>query len=107
MVKYLTFAIITIIIIYGLRGAWPLLMGPSLYIDSPIDNASFQDGIVDIQGTATHTDQITLNGALILRKENGDFSLTLSFPHGGSILTFVATDRFGRRSTETRSIFVP
>ena len=107
MIKYLTIIVLVLVSAYGLRGALSLIAGPSLHIISPVDNASLHDGIVSIQGSAPRADQVTLNNSPVLRKEDGSFSLTLSFPRGGSILTFVATDRFGRRVTETRSIFVP
>lgn len=107
MVKYLTLAVLITIVVYGLRGAWPLIVGPSIDIVSPAPESTFPHGIVRIEGTAIRADQVTLNDAPILRKEDGSFSLTLSFPRGGSILTFAATDRFGRHIIETRSIFVP
>src|SRR3989338_3796316 len=43
MIKYLTVAVLLILISYGLREAWPLLAGPALSIDSPTDNESFPD----------------------------------------------------------------
>ncbi|MSU74189.1 hypothetical protein EXS57_00215 [Candidatus Kaiserbacteria bacterium] len=96
-----------ILIGYGLIEAWPLLAGPSLSITSPINNMPYPDGIVSVQGTVMRTASLTLNGAPISHDQNGNFSSTLTFPRGGSILTFVATDRFGRSVTATRSIFVP
>ena len=45
------------------------------------------------------------NGAPILRDQDGVFSSTLTFPRGGSILTFVVTDRFGRTVTANRPIY--
>lgn len=107
MVKYLISAVLVVISIYGLRVAWPLIAGPNLSISSPLNYGVFQDGIVPIEGVAMRADRAVLNGNPIFRKEDGHFSLTLSFPRGSSILTFVAADRFGRRITETRSIFVP
>ena len=106
MIKHILFAALLATAIYGLHEAWALLSGPSLSLVSPIDQASFPDGIVHIQGEAKRAAHLTMNGMSVLRDENGAFSMTLSFPRGGSILTFVATDRFGRRRTETRSIFV-
>lgn len=107
MIKKLTLIILLILAGYGLMEAWPLIGGPSLHIDSPTNNAPFPSGIVVIRGKAVRTAQLTLNGTSLLHEENGDFSSTLTFPRGGSILTFVATDRFGRTVTATRNIFVP
>lgn len=107
MTKYLLATVLLIFAIYGLTRAWPLLAGPSLSIESPEDNQTFNTGIADIRGKASRVAKLTLNGSSVLHDTSGNFSLTLTFPRGGSILTFVATDRFGRTVQETRSIFVP
>lgn len=104
--KYLTIVVLCAIALYGLMEAWPLLRGPSLFITSPMDNVAIPDGIVTISGNATRAAVLTLNGASILHEENGDFLSTLTLPHGGSILTIVAIDRFGRSVTATRTVFV-
>ena len=107
MTKYFTLTILLLLAGYGCIKALPLVLGPSLSIVSPTDNASFPGGIVTVQGNASRTARLTLDGAVIFHEENGNFSSILSFPRGGSILTFVATDRFGRKVTATRTIFVP
>lgn len=107
MTRHLILLVLVVLFGYGSIEAWPLLAGPSLSIVSPEQNASYPDGIVHIRGNAARAAQLTLNGATVLRDQNGSFSSTLTFPRGGSILTFVATDRFGRAVTATRSIFVP
>ena len=107
MIKYLIGAVLLIGASYGGIEAWPLLAGPSLSIESPIDNATSANGIISVEGKAVRTATLTLNGATVLHDQDGNFSSTLTFPRGGSILTFVATDRFGRVVTATRSIFVP
>jgi hypothetical protein len=107
MTKYLTLAILLVLVGYGCVEAWPLIAGPSLSIISPTDNAPFPGGIVTVRGNAAHTAALTLDGVPVLHEENGNFSSTLTFPHGSSILTFVATDRFGRRVVAIRTIFVP
>lgn len=107
MTRYLIALVLFVLIGYGLIEAWPLLVGPSLSILSPAQNAPYPGGIVSIQGTAARAASLTLNGTPILHDQNGGFSSTLTFPRGGSILTFVVTDRFGRTVTETRTIFVP
>lgn len=106
MTRYLIALVLSILIGYGLFEAWPLIAGPTLSVESPADQTSFSDGIVTVKGQASRIALLTLNGASVLHDKNGAFSTTLTFPHGASILTFVATDRFGRHITTTRSIFV-
>lgn len=107
MTRHLIALVLLILIGYGLVEAWPLLAGPSLSITSPINDSAYPGGIVIVQGKAVRAATLTLNGAPILHDQSGTFSSTLTFPRGGSILTFVATDRFGRSVTAIRSIFVP
>lgn len=107
MTKYLLTAALVLLVGYGFVEAWPLLAGPSLTIASPADNASFPGGIVTIEGKAPRVAELTLDGAPLPYDQNGVFSSTLTFPAGGSILTFEARDRFGRTVSATRYIFVP
>ncbi|MBI5406050.1 hypothetical protein HY972_03400 [Candidatus Kaiserbacteria bacterium] len=107
MTKYLLLAVLFLLAGYGGVEAWPLAAGPSLSVASPADNASFPDGIVTVRGKAPRVALLTMDGASVLRDQEGNFSSTLTFPRGGSILTFVATDRFGKSVTAVRSIFVP
>lgn len=107
MTKYFILAVLFIFMCYGIIKALPLIEGPSLSVDSPQNNATLPDGIVVISGNTAHAAQLTLDGAPMLHEEDGDFSATLAFPRGGSELTFVATDLFGRKATIMRTIFVP
>jgi hypothetical protein len=107
MTNYLLIAVLLALALYGAVKAMPLLEGTSLVIDSPADNAAFPGGIVAVRGRAPRAARLSLDGAPLLRDQNGDFSSTLTFPRGGSILTFTATDRFGRTVSATRAIFVP
>jgi hypothetical protein len=106
MIKYFTITILLILTSYGFQKAWPLITGPALSIDSPIDNVSSATGIVTISGKVARAAILTIDGTPVLHEEDGKFRTILTFPRGGSILTFVATDRFGRMVTSTRSIFV-
>jgi len=107
MTRYFIILALSLFVGYGLIEAWPLLTGPSLSIASPRPDAPYPNGIVSVRGQAARAAQLSLNGTPILHDPDGNFSSTLTFPRGGSILTFVATDRFGRTVTATRSIFVP
>ncbi len=107
MLRHIIAVVLVVLVGYGLTKAWPLIVGPSLHIDSPTDNSSYPGGIVTVRGRVERAAVFTLNGLPLIREQNGSFSSTLTFPLGGSILTFVATDRFGRTVTTTRTVFVP
>ena len=107
MTNYLIVAVLVALVGYGSVKALPLIAGPSLVIDTPTDNVPFPGGIVAVRGRAARAARLSLDGAPLLRDQNGNFSSILTFPRGGSILTFTATDHFGRAVSITRSIFVP
>lgn len=107
MTRHILWVALIAIIGYGFIKAWPLITGPSLSIISPVENYESESGIINVQGVVKRAAFIRLNGAPILHDQNGVFSSTLTFPQGGSILTFTVTDRFGRTVSETRTIFVP
>ena len=99
--------VLVALIVYAGVEAYPLLKGPSLTIESPINGESVPKGVVTVRGTAIRTATLTLNGHPLLTDEMGVFLSTFAFPRGTTILTFVAKDRFGRSITTTRSMFVP
>jgi hypothetical protein len=107
MVRQLLAVTLILFLGYGILKIFPLIAGPSLSIESPTDYALYQDGIVRVEGRVARVATLTLNGSPLLRDKEGMFSSTLTFPRGSSILTLIATDRFGRTTTKTRTIFVP
>ena len=106
MFRYILLVVLISTAIYGAVEAWPLITGPSLVVISPINYASYPSGIVSVSGTVLRAALLSVNGASVLHGEDGHFAVTLTFPHGGSILTITATDRFGRTVAVTRNIFV-
>ncbi len=107
MTKYLIILVILAIAVYGLIEALPLIEGPSISLTSPRDNTPFPGGVVIIKGNAARAAELTLDGAQILHEKNGDFATVITLPRGGSELTLIATDLFGRSATAKRTIFVP
>ena len=105
--KYLLALVLVLLVGYGALEAWPLVAGPSLTIAAPVEGASVPGGILNVAGRALRVTSLSLDGAPLLPDQQGNFSTTLTFPAGGTILTFVAADRFGRSLTLTREIFVP
>lgn len=92
---------------YGLVEAYPLLAGPALTLTSPTEHESYPDGMVRVAGTATRVTALSVNGSPLLPHEDGTFSATFAYPSGGTILTLVAKDRFGRMITTTRTVYIP
>lgn len=97
--------LLVVLLGYGAVAAWPLLSGPRIEVSSPDDFGTSADGRIALAGRALHTETLWLNGAPLLIDQNGNFSLPLTLPSGGAILSLTATDRFGREVTERRYVY--
>lgn len=107
MLRIAILSVLVLLLGYGAFKAAPLLEGPHIVLESPVDGASFPDGFIPVQGTASHTENLSLNGTPLLIDEKGHFSTSLVLPHGGAILSLTATDRFGKSESVSRTILVP
>lgn len=92
---------------YGAVKALPILSGPSLSVAIPSDYTTYTDGFIGVSGVAHNTEAVFLNGMPVLIDPEGRFAKELWLPPGGSILTFVARDRFGKTVTERRTVYIP
>lgn len=102
-----TILVLVLLASYGLYKAVPLLQGPEIRLTSPLEGQSFPDGYVTIEGTALHTEDLSLDGAPLLIDEKGHFSTILTLPAGSAILSLTARDRFGKSQSMRRTIYVP
>ncbi|KND46817.1 MAG: hypothetical protein AB199_00050 [Parcubacteria bacterium C7867-004] len=98
---------LVILVGYGAIEAWPLVSGPHISIDSPLDHSVATEGTITITGRALRTETLWLNGGPLLIDQKGAFSTSLLLPSGGAILSLTATDRFGHEITERRAVFIP
>lgn len=102
--RFVLAGILVILAGYGLVKALPLLTGPEIQIDPLV---AIEGGFTTLSGRALHTETLTLDGGALLINEDGRFSKTLTLPHGAAIFTLKATDRFGRSTSQTKTIIVP
>jgi hypothetical protein len=107
MTKYVAGALLITLVLYGGVKAWPLLRGPFISLAVPTDYTSSADGFVTVSGVAHNTEALFLNDGPLLIDPEGRFLTTLLLPKGGAILTLTATDRFGRQTTERRTVYIP
>lgn len=107
MTKQILSLVLVLLLGYGMIEAWPLLSGPSLTVETPTENFSAESGTLALTGRASRAVTLTVNGSPLIATENGDFTAERTLPRGVSLLTFTATDRFGRSRSLTRQIFVP
>ncbi len=107
MTRYLAGGVLIALVLYGGLKAWPLLRGPFIALAIPSEYTSSPDGFVTISGVAHNTEALFLNNGPLLIDPTGRVETTLLLPHGGAILTLTATDRFGRATTERRTVYIP
>lgn len=104
------FAVLTVLLLllgYGAVKLLPLVSGPTLHIDVPSNYTTYADGFITVSGKATHTEAVFLNDTPLLIDQEGRFATMLPLPSGGGILKLTATDRFGRTTTQYRTVYVP
>lgn len=105
MLFRLTLAGVLVLLLgYGAVKAFPLLAGPEIRIDTL---TAAEGGFTTLSGRALHTETLTLDGGTLLIDESGHFSKTLTFPRGAAILSLKATDRFGRSTSQTKTVIIP
>lgn len=97
--------LLLLVLAYGGFKAWPLISGPRLHLAPFVVEAS--DGFMTISGQAKHTETLTLNGGTLLIDETGHFSKVVTLPRGGVILSFAASDRFGRTHATQKEVIIP
>lgn len=107
MIRIAVGGLLLLLLGYGAVKALPLLAGPSLSIAVPSDYTTFPEGFIKVSGVAHNTEAVFLNGGPVLIDPEGRFDKELWLPSGGSILTFIARDRFGRTVQEQRTVYIP
>ena len=106
-IKIVAGGIFALFIGYGSIEALPLLSGPTLAVRSPEAYATLPSGVAEISGHGKRLTALSINGAVVLPRADGTFTETLALPKGETIITFEASDRFGRTVRTTRTVFVP
>ncbi|PIR46650.1 MAG: hypothetical protein COV07_03210 [Candidatus Vogelbacteria bacterium CG10_big_fil_rev_8_21_14_0_10_45_14] len=102
---YILLSFLILIIVYVLFVARNYLRGTSLSIDFPEDGATIEEPYLLVRGRALRAISVSVGGAKVSPKENGEWSYALLIPAGYSIIDVVSEDRFGRTKTITREVF--
>lgn len=94
---FLSVALLSTVVVYGIFEGRRILEGPRLAIDAPQDGSATSTTGVVLTGSASNISFLTINGSPAYVDEAGRFSQTLSPAPGYAIFTVAATDRFGRQ----------
>ena len=88
--------IVLVIVIYAIWRSLNYARGPAITITSPVGGSSVDSDTIEIKGRVDRANNLAMNGQSISVDQQGNFDQTLiAFP-GTNILTFVASDQFGR-----------
>ena len=93
--------VILLIVGYGLFEARKIIEGPEIVIEAPGDGSATSSPIVTVSGTAQNIAFLTINDAPSYTDEAGKFVYRFAPPSGYTVVTVAATDRFGRRASQT------
>jgi len=107
MIRFILGTILIAVLVYGGVEAAPLIAGPAIDLTSPLPQDTIPDGAVVLSGTAKRAESLSLNGGPLLIDEHGMFGKELTLPKGGTVLSLIATDRFGRTDQVTRTVYIP
>ncbi|MDQ5962903.1 MAG: hypothetical protein QG653_710 [Patescibacteria group bacterium] len=97
---YFIVGLVFVAVLYGAYRAYPLIMGPSIEIISPIDGDIVPSDTFKVIGSAKRAKVITLQGKPIMIDTDGGFIETVvsSPPYTTVIMT--ATDNYGKTITK-------
>lgn len=97
--------VIFIIVGYAIWRSLNYFRGPEITIFEPVNGSSIATSTIVVRGQAERINNISLNGSLILIDEQGNFGRILAIFPGINILTFNASDQFGRTSSLELRLF--
>lgn len=77
---------------------------PKIIVEAPADNAVTVTRKIDLFGVTDTDATVTVNGVSVLVRSDGKFFDQVSLEPGTNTITIVASSRFGKTSTVTRSV---
>ncbi len=102
-------AVIALLFLLGYVGyrVFAFVREPELLIETPeAAESRFGGRILPIEGRVERESHLTVNGREITIDEEGRFSDTVELKPNLNILEFVATNRFGKKTVDTRYVMV-
>jgi hypothetical protein len=98
--QLLLYFLIIVAIVYGLFRAYPLIVGPSVDVFTPIDDDIVASTTFKISGKATRAKTIEIQGRLVPINTEGFFDeiLVADYPYTDIIIR--ATDFYGKSITK-------
>jgi hypothetical protein len=91
--------LVLVVVGYGLYSGKDILFGSPLVVSEIASSTT--DPTTLLTGTAMHAQTLTINGRSTPIDAGGNFSESVALLPGYNVITFSATDPFGKQRTET------
>jgi hypothetical protein len=98
--------LVLIIVGYSLFQAQKLLTGPTIKIKTPQNGATYNQTLIEIEGRATNTAHLNLNGRKIFTDKDGYFKEKLLLSPGYNIIKLDAVDKFNKYTEKTLELIL-
>jgi hypothetical protein len=102
--SYIKFAgiVFFVVIIFGYAffQARNIVLGPVVEITKPLNGASVENSLIEVEGFVKNISHISMNGRQIFTDDKGLFGEKLLLSYGYNIITITARDRFDREVEE-------
>ncbi len=105
LIAGISIAFIIFFIVYAAIEFRGLFLGPKINLSSPIDGMTVENPVINIDGIAERTKELTINGNQTLIDTEGHFSVNLVLSPGYNIITIVATDSRDRHELISRRLY--
>ncbi|MFA5030481.1 MAG: helix-turn-helix domain-containing protein [Patescibacteria group bacterium] len=97
--------VLLVALVYVVVELGGLFRPPDLQIFSPQDSIEIHATSVEVTGRVEKGATLTINNAPIGVDDEGNFSTQIDLTPGVNTLTIIATQKFGRKTTEVRNLF--
>ena len=87
---------------YGYFEARGILFGPSIKVESSVQNVS--NPYIEIKGTASHISSLEMNGQSVAVTENGQFDIPFVLAPGFNRIVLDAQDKYGKKTEQVIEI---
>lgn len=94
-------------VLFALSRVAPLLLGPSLRLDTPESLTVPSPGFLVVSGEVSRSLDTRVAGAVVYPDERGRFEKAMLLQPGHTILTVTARDRFGATARREIRVTVP
>jgi hypothetical protein len=102
IIKIASISILGIIIVsYSIFQAWKIIQGPIINVYSPQNGQTFNQSLIEVEGTVKNVSHINLNDRPIFTDKNGYFKEKFLLSPGYNVIKLDASDKF-KKNTEKR-----